>query len=335
MSEASDRPVGIGVIGAASFVATAAVMPAIDAVDGAEIVAVCSRGGSLDDRWSHLAVEDYDDVVSHPDVEAVYVPLPNGMHREWTERCAAAGRHVLCEKPLAPDAATAVAMADACERAGVLLAEAYMTPFHGRYRHVLDMVRQGAIGEVERIDARFTFTISEDRSANYRWRADQGGGALLDVGIYCLGPIVELFGAEPDRIDGGSSPTGPGVGPGEFSGAGPVDAATHAVLTYPGRRHGAILCSFVDDERQSLVLHGSAGRIELSNEAFTGSVDDRGITVDTGEGAHRRTVSANDSYRAMVAAFADAVRGRAEWPRPVERSIEMLNLIDHVREATR
>ena len=335
MSEASDRPVGIGVIGAASFVANAAVIPAIDAADGAELVAVSSRGGSIDERWAHLAVDDYDDVVSHPDVEAVYVPLPNGLHREWTERCAAAGKHVLCEKPLAPDAATAQAMADVCDEAGVLLAEAYMTPFHGRYRHVLDMVRQGAIGEIERIDARFTFTIADDQADNYRWRADQGGGALLDVGIYCLGPIVELLGPDPERIDGGADPTGPGVGPPAAAAHGPVDATTHAVLTYPGRRHGIIHCSFVDDEQQTLALHGSSGRIELTNEAFTGSVDDRGITVDTGDGARRRTVSANDSYRSMVTAFADAVRGRSEWPRPVGRSIEMLHLIDDVRKATR
>lgn len=306
MSPRPTDPVGFGVIGARSFVATRAVMPAIARSENTHLVAAASRSGDVDPPWASVDVGGYDDVIDHPDVDAVYIPLPNGMHRYWTERVAAAGKHVLCEKPLAPDAETARRMSDACRAAGVLLAEAYMTPFHKRYAHLLGMVADGAVGEVERIDARFTFTIGLESADNYRWDPEQGGGALLDVGIYCLGPIVDLFGAQPEHIEGGSRLTSSGV-----------DADTHAVLTWPGRRHGAIHCSFVDDEEQSLSITGSRARLVLDNQAFTGG--------DEGD----------DPYLTMVATFADAVRGRAEWPRPIERSVEMLELIERVREAAR
>ncbi len=316
----SASSVGIGIVGARSFVANAAVMPAIDSARNAHIAATASLGGPVPERWASTEVDGYNDVLSHPDVEAVYIPLPNGMHRHWTEQAADAGKHVLCEKPLAPDAATARAMADACERTGVLLAEAYMTPFHRRYEHVTNMVRDGRIGTVDKIDARFTFTISDDAADNYRWDPSQGGGALLDVGIYCLGAIIDAFGSDPERIEGASVSTPKGV-----------DASTHAILTFAGARHGLIECSFVDDEQQSLAFHGSTGRLVLENQAFTGGDDDARFRLD----AASDTVRSNDPYLRMVEAFADAVLGITEWPRPVERSIEMLELIERIREATR
>lgn len=314
-----NESVGIGIIGARSFVANAAVMPAIDAAPRAHVAATAALSGSVPERWADTAVNSYEDVIAHPDVTAVYIPLPNGMHREWTEKAAAAGKHVLCEKPLAADAQTAQAMIDACQRAGVLLTEAYMTPFHRRYEHVLNMVRDGRIGRIEKIDARFTFTIGPEEANNYRWDPLQGGGALLDVGIYCLGAIVELLGAEPDRIEGGSTLT-----------PGGVDAATHAVLSYDGERHGLIECSFVDDEQQFLAFHGSTGRLVLNNQAFTGGDDDAALLDNDAP----RTVGSHDPYERMIEAFSDAVLGRAEWPRPPERSIEMLHLIERIREAT-
>ena len=251
-------PVGVGVIGANSFVANQAVLPAIDAAPGAWLAATASRSGDVPERWSSTDVGSYEAVLEHPDVEAVYVPLPNGMHLEWTEKAAAAGKHVLCEKPLASDAATAHAMADTCERAGVLLAEAWMTPFHRRYRHVFDIARLGELGRIQRIETRFTFTIGPDASDNYRWDPRQGGGALLDVGIYCLGPIVELFDAEPSGIVTQQERTERGV-----------DASTRSELSWSDGRSASIECSFVDDEAQTLIVAAERGTLQLESEAFT------------------------------------------------------------------
>ena len=157
MSIADGRAsVGFGVIGAGSMVAELAVLPALDVSDRAHLVGMCSLGGSSSGRWDDRALPSYDDVIEHPDVEVVYVPLPNAIHGEWVARAAAAGKHVLCEKPLARDAVEARAMAETCEQAGVMLAEAWMTPFDPRWRATFGLVDDGLIGDVDPVDLETT-----------------------------------------------------------------------------------------------------------------------------------------------------------------------------------
>jgi predicted dehydrogenase len=322
MSDADAR-VGIGVIGARSMVATRAVMPAIDASELARLVAVSSLGGPVAEPWDHLAAGTYDDVLDHPGVDAVYIPLPNGMHREWVERAAAAGKHVLCEKPIAPTAADAAAMSAACDAAGVLLAEAWMTPFDARWRAAIDTARSGRLGGLLDIDSSFTFTIGADAHDNYRWSVEQGGGALLDVGIYCLGPIVELWGADPDAIDATAlwHPTG-------------VDARTEATMSWNDGREARIRCSFVDAEEQRIEMVGDAAAMIIDGDAHTGGARATGFLVAGTDGRVSTTsVDASDPYLGMVDAFARAVRGDAPWPRPMTSTIELLTLIERIASA--
>ncbi len=318
-------PVRIGVIGGRSMVATRAVMPAVDASDLAELVAVSSLGGPVPDPWDHLSVGTYDDVLAHPDVEAVYIPLPNGMHREWVERVAAAGKHVLCEKPIASTVADAAAMSAACDAAGVILAEAWMTPFDARWRAAMDAVREGRLGTVIDVDSSFTFTIGPEASENYRWSADQGGGALLDVGIYCLGPIVDVWGAAPDMVDATAlwHTTG-------------VDARTEATLSWADGREARIRCSFVDAEEQRIEIIGDQASLIIESDAHTGGEQARGFLVVGSDGRISTTpVTWSDPYLGMVDAFARAVRGDAPWPRPMTSTLELLSLIEQIAKASR
>ncbi len=333
------RPVGFGVIGANSFVANAAVLPAIEAEPKARLVATASKSSEVPERWIATDVGSYEAVLEHPEVEAVYIPLPNGMHREWTEKAAAAGKHVLCEKPLASDVETARAMATACADAGVLLAEAWMTPFHERYRRVIAQAQSGAIGDIVAVEGSFRFTIGPEADDNYRWDPEQGGGALLDIGIYCLGAIVDLFDANPTAITAHQRQRGG------------VDASISAVLDWPGDRRGFITCSFVDDDFQQLAIDGTLGGLAIATEAFTGGVDDTAYfhrtqpSVEHPAGAPPPSIDppratsiegdGNDSYQSMIEAFVSSLRGGREWPRPVERSIEMLALIERIKEAAR
>jgi predicted dehydrogenase len=320
-----DARVGVGVIGARSMVATRAVMPAIDASERTRLVAVSSLGGPVAEPWDHLAVGSYDDVLGHPDVEAVYIPLPNGMHREWVERAANAGKHVLCEKPIAPTVADADAMATACDAAGVLLAEAWMTPFDARWRAALDVARRGELGAVLDLDSSFTFTIGADAHGNYRWSPEQGGGALLDVGIYCLGPIVELWGADPEAIDATAlwHPTG-------------VDARTEATLSWADGREARIRCSFVDPEEQRIEVVGDAASMVIDGDAHTGGERATSFLVVGADGRVSTTaVEASDPYLGMVEAFARAVRGDEPWPRPMTSTLELLTLIERIASARR
>jgi xylose dehydrogenase (NAD/NADP) len=358
--------VGFGVIGANSFVANAAVMPAIKASRNGRLTAVASRSQAVPSEWSNLDVGTYDAVLDHPEVDVVYIPLPNGMHQEWTERAAAAGKHVLCEKPLASDAATAQAMANSCAAAGVMLAEAWMTPFDKRWAATIEMARRGLIGDVTRQHQRFTFTIGHDQSDNYRWDPAQGGGALLDVGIYCVGTAVELWGTDC-VIDDASRVT-------SLSG---VDATTIAELRWPAAagspsaepRTAHVRCSFVEDEIQWSEFVGTTGRLMLTEAAFTSGnewdhligrthtdadsdMQRATITVDgdeveleyfttpepLGDQTEHHLISEDlqidpgDPYQGMVEAFADAVSGVREWPRPPQRSIELIQLLERIRD---
>ncbi len=321
-------PVGLGVIGGRSMVATRAVLPAIGPASGTRLAAVAARGGRVPRPWRGAAVADYDDVLRDPAVEAVYVPLPNSMHREWVERAAAAGKHVLCEKPLAPDAPGAAAMEAACAEAGVLLAEAWMTPFDPRWAEAARLAAGGTVGPVHTVEASFTFTIPPEASDNYRWDPDQGGGALLDVGIYCLGPAVELWGARPTVVRAEIDPSPSGV-----------DATAVVELAWGGGRRAHARCSFTEPEEQRLAYVGPHGRIVLDGDAHTGgraahaiqlTRDDGGTPVD-----EVIEVAPDDPYRRMLERFAAAVRGRRPWPRPAARSVELLALLDRIRRTER
>ncbi len=305
------------------MVAELAVLPAIMASTRLHLAAVASVGGPVKDPWAMASVNGYEAVINHPDVEAVYIPLPNGLHAPWAERCAAAGKHVLCEKPIARTAAEAAQMAAVAAAHNTLLAEAWMTPFDARWIESLRITRSGDLGTIHRIDTAFTFTIGPDGATNYRWNPEQGGGALLDVGIYCLGPAVELWGYQPSEIQVTAAQT-----------AGGVDHTTAATLVWEEARTAAIRCSFVEPERQLLRIEGDRGTLEINGGAHTGGADPSEVSLVNKQGLSRiLTIKTNNPYGEMLEAFADAVRGIREWPRPIGRSVEMLHLIDQIRAA--
>jgi len=315
--------VGFGVIGSGSMVAQRAVLPALDVSGHAHLVGHCSRSASSSDRWAEWALPSYDDVIHHPDVEVVYIPLPNAMHAEWVARAAVAGKHVLCEKPLGLDADEVRAMSEACEAAGILFAEAWMTPFDPRWRAMFDLVDDGLIGEVTRIEARFTFTIGSDDADNFRWSPGLGGGALLDVGVYCLGGVTRLWGYDPETIVSTrvAAPSG-------------VDASSDVRLTWSDGRTAVIRCSFVDAEQQLLCVTGERGTLQLDELAHTGgsaATAIRHLDVDGAE--HVLSVESGDPYLGMIDAFAASVRGTEVWPRPVEESARLLTLLDRIRQS--
>lgn len=275
-------------IGGNSFVANAAVIPAIEAAEQAHLVRVGSRTGST----------TYQDVLDDPAVDVVYLPLPNGLHEVWTERSAAAGKHVLCEKPLSSSPVEAVRMIRTCQEAGVKLFEAWMTPFSPPWADVVAAAREAGVNE---ITGRFTFTIEPGNEANYRWDPAQGGGALLDVGIYALGAAVALWGPQPESVVSNIVATSAGV-----------DLTTKATLTWPTGETCHILVSFGLPEAQELHLSGPGFDRSLSGNVFTG--------VD-------------GTYTRMIDAVAADLAGTTPFPRPVNDAVAMLELIERIREA--
>lgn len=286
MSVLKPEIVGFGVLGGNSFVANAAVIPAIKSSARAEVVAVGSRGGSA----------SYEDVLADSDVHVVYIALPNGLHAEWTAKAAAAGKHVLCEKPLAPGAGEAMQMIDACADAGVRLFEAWMTPFSPPWAEAIAAARAAGVTEIR---SRFTFTIGPGNETNYRWDLAQGGGALLDVGIYALGPAVELWGPDPTIVTAAVQRT-----------EGGIDLTTACMLTWADGQTCDVVVSFGLPEAQELHLTGPGFDRTLTGNAHTG--------VD-------------GTYTRMIDAVCEDLTGGAPFPRPIEEAVAMLRLIERIR----
>ena len=312
-------PVRWGVLGSSSTVARLAVIPAILASPKAELVATASLAGAHPDEGGR-AYTTYEELLEDPHVEAVYIPLPNHLHRRWTEAAAAAGKHVLCEKPLAPTAADAQAMVDATRDAEVLLLEAYMTPFHPRDRAVSDQVRAGRLGALRTVHSSFGFPLRD--ADNHRWDPGAGGGALLDVGVYCLAPILAAAGRPPRRVTAAAVMTPSGV-----------DATFTGWLDFGEGLTGGFTCSFEMPEHQRLSLVGTLGRIDIET-AFTAGSTHCGFDLVTVDGSVEHIdTGGGDPYRGMVDHFQTVLRGGTPLRRTPAQSVALLTLMDDLRLA--
>jgi predicted dehydrogenase len=314
------QPVRWGVMASSAQVAQLAVLPAIVASPKADLVATASLSGAGDGFGAARAYDSYDALLGDGEVDAVYIALPNSLHREWTERAAEAGKHVLCEKPLACDAAEAQAMADACDRAGVLLLEAYMTPFHPRSTVLEDVLRSERLGRL--LFARTSFTGTLQRPDDHRWRPEMGGGALLDVGIYCLAPLLLAAGRLPEAVAASARMTDGGV-----------DASFSGWLDFGDGFSASFDCSFEAPERQRIDVIGTEAVITVER-TFTPGPDDTRIQLLHRDGTVEDLVTGGgDPYRGMIDHVAAVLSGSATPRRTPAQSVELLGLIDRLRAA--
>ncbi len=191
-----------GVLSTAN-IGTQKVIPAIQAAPNCEVVAIAGRDidvtrTSADQLGIRRSHGSYQDLLDDPAIEAVYIPLPNHLHAEWTIRAAYAGKHVLCEKPLALSSTDALRMVDACAEADVKFMEAFMYRLHPSWQAALEMVRSGRIGDLVTVQSYFSYF--NDDATNIRNIREFGGGALMDIGCYSINLSRLVFGAEPDRV---------------------------------------------------------------------------------------------------------------------------------------
>ena len=310
-----------GVLGAA-WIAERAVLPAIAAAGG-EVVALASRtperARALGRQFPQARITpDYAGVLSDPQVEAVYLPLPNRLHEPWTLACADAGKHVLCEKPLADHPEAARRMVRACADAGVVLAEAVMFRYHPRMEQLEQLCRGGRLGELRHVEAAFTFPL--DPGPNFRWEASLGGGALLDVGSYGVHAARWLLAAEPCRVAAVLQTTGG------------VDASCAVALGFPERRTAGVLASFVAHEHQRLTVVGTRAVLTVPRP-FTAWTGERlpFELVQDGVSSAIPTPAA-DPYRAMVLAFTRSVRTGAPLLTPGSDGLRTLEVLQACRE---
>ena len=234
-----------------------AVIPATQAAARCDVVAIASRDGRrAEDAAARLGIPrslgSYDDLLADPEIDAVYNPLPNHLHAPLTIAALEAGKHVLCEKPIALTAAEAREMAAAAERTGMVLVEAFMYRLHPAWVTARDLIAAGRIGEVVTVDASF-FYFNDD-PADIRNIAEYGGGGLMDIGCYPINLSRMLFGSEPTGVAAAIT-RDPASG---------VDVLASAVLEF-GDRTATFSCGTRAGAEQRVAIMGTEGRIVLTS----------------------------------------------------------------------
>jgi D-xylose 1-dehydrogenase (NADP+, D-xylono-1,5-lactone-forming) len=325
----------LGVLGAAN-IARKVVIPSILRADGVEFVAIGSESrlgrdfvnqpeGTQAQRRLRSAVRvcSYTELLADPEVDAVYIPLPNHLHAEWSIRAADAGKHVLCEKPAARTANETEQMIEHCVSRGVVWMEAFMYRFHPQWKLVFERLSNGAIGDLRTIRSVFTFTVRDPQ--NIRRRPDAGGGSLYDVGAYCVNVSRWLVGRSPVAVSGRMhlSPEG-------------VDEEFQGLLDFGDGQTALINSSLSQPYRHEVELLGTEGRI-LVPTAFVNRSDPLWFEVEDAGGKRERVdTPGDDEYRLEVEDFAACVR-EGRQPEVVSHAdtVENMRTIDALYESAR
>ncbi len=316
------QPVSWGVLGVAG-IAVNKVIPAMQATGTSPIVAIASRtSGKAEEAAANLGIEraygSYEALLADETVEAVYIPLPNHLHSEWTEKAAEAGKHVLCEKPLAMSSSQASEMIEVCDRAGVKLMEAFMYRLHPMWVEARRLVESGAIGDLLAVQSFFSYrNIDPD---NIRNIADFGGGALMDIGCYPVNVSRMLFGSEPTGVKAFIR-RDPAFG---------TDVLTSAVLDFGGKQ-ATLTCSTQVEDDQSVQIVGTSGRLEV--EIPFNIPSDRPARMFHFAGGNPPTdphveileFAAADQYGIQAEAFSRAIRSNG--PVPTDPADAVANLV--------
>ncbi len=302
-------------------------MEAARASDRAEIVAVASRDGAraADYAKAHGIARwhgGYQELLDDAEVEAVYIPLPNSMHVEWTRRALEAGKHVLVEKPFGRRAGEVDAVCALAERSGLVLAEAFMWRHHPQATTLLGLVREGAVGRPLIVRAAFSFPLEELRGGgDTRFDPDLDGGGLMDVGCYCISAIRLVSGEEPERVHAE-----------RLMGAGGVDVVLAATMRMPSGLIGQFDCGFVSRHRDELEVVGEEGVIFLDDPWHC---REPVIEIRRDGAVERIEVARADPYRCELEDVADAIRGRAPLARGTDDARAQARAMEAVHRAAR
>ncbi len=316
-----------GILGNA-YIARQAVIPALQKADNTIVHALASRNPASAQKYAQETdipnvVDGYAALLADPDIDAVYIPLPNNLHKPWAIKALEAGKHVLCEKPLALNATEAKAMAAAAEANNRLLMEAFMYRFHPRTKKIKQIVAAGEIGEPRLIHAAFCFTLAD--ANNIRFDPSMGGGALMDVGSYGVSVASSLAAAPVVGVKAQA----------QFGVTG-VDLTTTALLEFENGCLATIHCSFASALQQTYSIIGTTGSIELPHNAFI-PFDNDAVYYTRGrddEKPIQHSIQGVDEYVLMVESFTRTAQGRQPSEIPLQESINAMTILDAVAKAS-
>lgn len=307
-----------GFIGAGN-IATVALAPAVHKASNSILYAVASGDTARSEKLEPVKVHaSYADLIDDPDVDAVYISLPNHLHSTWAIAALDAGKDVLCEKPLGLSYADSQAMSNAAKTSGKLLVEATWTAWHPRFKRAYELVGAGDIGEITEIDS--TFTFKGNLENNYRLDPTMGGGSLLDVGLYQVhlwrGLSNGAFTVDLDSVAVSRAESG-------------VDLTTRISGQLDNKVMISALSSFEIAEQQKILITGSAGSISFQGaQAFTSWREPTSLLVNS----YIEEFEAVDAYQLMVENFADYAQGVGGWVLPIVQTLDVARVLDQIAQ---
>jgi predicted dehydrogenase len=313
-----------GILGVAKIIDR--LLPAFAAAADTQLLAIASRdaekakaaAAKLNIPKSYVG---YEALLADPEIEAVYIPLPNALHAEWTKKAADAGKHILCEKPLTQSASTAAEVVAYCRAKKVSLMDGFMWPHHARSARIRQSIEAGDIGEVRHVASTFTFTLAPE-APNVRFSADLAGGSLLDVGCYPVYGIRWAFQDEPVRVTSKAKMRNG------------VDVEMSGMLEFAHGRMGTFDCGFNSPMRQWLEITGTAGVIRVHQMWVPNGPADFDLDRD-GQKLEHIVVDGKDQIVCMLEDFARAVRAGRETEPKIDEAVKTLRVLDALARSAR
>lgn len=291
-------------------IAQVAILPAFAHAENSELVALFTsdpeKKRELGQKYG-VPVHAYDDFEKAAEgrrVDAVFIALPNTLHREYTERAAALGIHVLCEKPLATTEEDCHAMIRACAESRVLLMTAYRLHFTDAHVRAIQMAREGELGQLRYFSSLFAMQVAGD---NIRTREETGGGPVFDIGIYCINAARYFFQGEPIQVMAAAETSGDDP---RFS---EVEEMVSVILRFPDERLASFTCSFGSADMDQLDLIGTKGSLHM--EPAYGYTDEIRWTVKCGARTDTKSFPAGDQFAGELIYFSNCIRGGSK-PEP-------------------
>lgn len=319
----TSSPIRIGVLGAAAIVPMALTNPA-RSVPEAKIVAIAARDPKRAEAFARRhriprVHHTYSDLLNDPEIEAIYNPLPNSLHAEWTIRALQAGKHVLCEKPFASNAAEAEQMARVARETGLVLSEAFAYRYHPLADQVKKIIASGELGTIKHIEAQFCFLLPSPN--NIRFKYELAGGALMDCGCYPVSLIRYLAQAEPKVENAQARLFAP-----------QVDHKMSADFSFADGRTAHMVCDMLSPRlfRSSLKIEGEAGKLSVFNPYHPHWFN--WLSVNGVKGSSSGPVKGDNVYVLQLRAFVKAIRGEMELNTNPQDAIGNMRVIDAIYE---
>lgn len=310
-------------------IAQKALLPAFGRADNAKVIAIASsslkKAETVANKFGiEKAYEGYDSLLDDPEIDAVYIPLPNHLHKHWVMEAAKKGKHILCEKPASIDAGEFREMEVACREHDVIFMEAFMYYFHPQHDRVKEIIDSGEIGEVSYMQASFSFYLDEaKRSDNIRMNEQKGGGSIYDIGCYAIHSIRNILRAEPESVHAHAI----------MDTTYQVDTDVDGYLTFPNGVRATFHSSFSHAMRNEYRIFGTEGSITVPRAYRPDNHGGEGIIIIENPGKTRTETINSDQYKNQVEHISEAIMEGSEVKHSEVNTLNNLRVIDACYES--